>query len=298
MATGIVRPIPSFFLGVLAPVAITGAMLSLLVSGCKDQAKESATKARASVDSLVVLAGKDVAELERGLPEGANKLASLYAKNADPHQDVPAVRTALLRMRRDVPDLNIAKSTFFALADEHGIAIRNDLETDAMAGQNLLTLFPELAKAESGSFVTTNGAFPTTSKPGMPDRDFVAAAPIKKEDGSVGGILVTGWSYRRFAYYLQEMLKRELADQAKAAHDDGKLPIVYVALFDKSEVYSAPQTPDVNEKALKDAKLLEKTTTGPFEGTVTITDRAFGYAAARDPKLGDGVGIVVLRSEI
>ncbi len=36
----------------------------------------------------------------------------------------------------------------------------------------------------------------------------------------------------------------------------------------------------------------------PNHAPLTIADRAFGYAAARVPKLGPEVGIVVLRSEI
>src|SRR5580658_4328152 len=96
--------------------------------GCKDQAKESAAHARVDVAYVAGIVDKDVAEIERGLPEGAKELASLVAKDADPRQDVRAVRHALGRIRRDVADLNIAKSTFFALADPSGMAIRNDLE--------------------------------------------------------------------------------------------------------------------------------------------------------------------------
>ena len=56
-------------------------------------------------------------------------------------------------------DLTIAKSTFFALADANGVAIRNDLEEDVMAGQNLFSVFPALAKAKT-AYTTTTGAFP------------------------------------------------------------------------------------------------------------------------------------------
>ena len=39
-----------------------------------------------------------------------------------------------MRVRRDVVDLNVAKSTFFALTDASGVAIRNDLEEDVDGG--------------------------------------------------------------------------------------------------------------------------------------------------------------------
>src|SRR6202000_164830 len=108
---------------------------------------------------------------------GAQKLSALWAKGADPRQDLHAVRIALAKMRREVPDLTVAKSTFFAIADEKGIAIRNDLEEAAWAWTALLPLFPELAKAEAGNYVATTGAFPGPPLPSGPDKDWLAAVP-------------------------------------------------------------------------------------------------------------------------
>ena len=273
-------------------------VLVLATPACKDKGKASAQDAVRHVDALSTLTEKDVGEVERGLPEGATRLSALFAQKADARQDLPAVRKALLRVRREVPDLSVAKSTFFALADEKGMAIRNDLEQDVMAGQNLLSSFPGLSKAEEGAFVTTTGAFPGPPAPSGPDKDWVAASPVKRDDGTVAGILVTGWSFRRFAHHLQETLKHDLQEQLLKAKDTGSLPVLYVAVFDRSGVYSAPQTPAVNEKALLEANLVDKTAGGSVSGVLTITDRDFGYAAQRTPKLGNEVGIVVLRSEI
>lgn len=281
-----------------AALGLALAVLSFWVPGCKDKGKASAQDAAKHVSSLAELTEKDVAEVERGLPQGALRLGPLFAQKADARQDLPAVRSRLLRVRREVPDLNVAKSTFFALADDKGVAIRNDLEQDVMAGQNLLSSFPALSRAEEGAFVATTGAFPGPPAPTGPDRDWVAAAPVRREDGTVAGILVTGWSFRRFAHHLQETLKHDLQEQLLKAKDTGKLPILYVAVFDRSGVYSAPQTPTVNDKALLDANLIDRSAGGPVTGVLTITDRDFGYAAQRTPKLGVDVGIVVLRSEI
>jgi hypothetical protein len=266
-------------------------------AACKDQAKESAAHAAHDVADLATLVDKDVAEIDRGLPEGAKRLAPLVADGADPKQDVAGVRRSLLRMRRDVMDLNMAKSTFFALADENGMAIRNDLEEDVMAGQNLLTIFPALAKSRDG-YVTTTGIFPNASTKNGPDRDWVAALPVKRENGTAGALLVTGWTYRYFARHLQESLKDQLADRAKASGDEGKIPVFYVAVFDKTGVYSAPLTPEIDEKALAAQDLVAKTDSGTCQATLSITDRAFGFAAQRTPTLAPDTGIVVLRSEL
>jgi hypothetical protein len=279
---------------VLAFVGLSS--VALLESGCKDQAKVSATRAAQDASQLTALVEKDLGEVERGLPAGAKKLAPLVASGADPRQDVAGVRRALLRVRREIPDLDIAKSTFFALADTSGVAIRNDLEEDVMAGQNLVTIFPGLAKAKDG-YVTTTGRFPGPPPKNGPDEDWMAGFPVKRDDGSTGALLVTGWTYRFFARHLQESLKDQLTDEAKAGKNEGKLPVFYVAVFDKTGVYTAPMTPSVDEKALADQDLVGKTAGGPAQGTLSLTDRSFGWAAARTPKMAPDTGIVVLRSE-
>ena len=157
--------------------------------GCKDRGQKSAEDARADVQTLIALTEKDVAEVERGLPEGAKKLSELLAKevgkDGDPKQNAPGVRSALLKMRQQVPDLGIAKSTFFAFTDEKGIAIRNDFEHDTMAGKDLVNGWPGLRPVLDGApYAATTGQFPGTPNPVGPDREWVAAVPVKKADGS------------------------------------------------------------------------------------------------------------------
>jgi hypothetical protein len=253
---------------------------------------------------LVELAEKDVAEIDRGLPEGAKKMAAHLAKETDAKQldakqNAPQVRSALLKMRQQVPDLGVAKSTFFAFTDDKGIAVRNDLEQDTMAGKDLVGAYPDLKKALAGEpYVTTQGQFPGVPNPQGPDKEWVAGVPVKRDDGSLIGLLVTGWTYRRFAYHLQEALKRDLQDRLMRENDKGKLPVIYVFLFDKDGVYGARGAPPPDEKALAEVGLTAKTASGPVDAPLMIADRPFGYAAARVPKLGPDVGIVVLRSEI
>jgi hypothetical protein len=278
-----------------------GALIALVLvssAGCKDKAKEDAAKAATQVNMLAALADKDVGEVERGMPEGAKKLAALWAKGADPSKDLLSVRSALRRVRRDVPDLNLSKATFFALTDDKGVAVRNDLEEDVMAGQDLFKIFPELAKAKSG-FFTTTGAFPQAQPDPKrpPDKDWVAAVPVKREDDSVGGYFVAGWTYRYFARHLSESLKSQLTEAAQKSGDK-KLPVYYVGVFDKTGVYTAPLTPSINEQELAKIDLVGKSAGGTFQATITITERAFGYAAARTPKLGPDTGIVLLWSEL
>jgi hypothetical protein len=272
-----------------------GVLVASALPACKDASKHSVQEAAAHADAMAKLAEADVLEVERGLPEGAKALSPLMARGDELRGNLDLVKKELQKVRRDVPDLLVAKSTFFALTDDKGVAIRNNLEQDAMARQDLIALFPDLAKAREGKYVTTTGTFPGPVGPVGPDRDWLAAAPVSR-DGKVAGIFLTGWTYRAFARHLQENLKRDIAD--KARREDSKLPIIYVGVFDKTGVYMAPLTPKADEEFLAAEQLVDKTKDGPKAAAVNITDRVFGYGAARVPKLGPDMGVVVLRSEI
>src|ERR1700722_917857 len=152
--------------------SVTALSIAAALPACKDSAKASEQKASEHAAWLEKLVNDDVGEVERGLPTGATQLASLYANGADPQKDLGAVRSGLRHIRAEILDLTKAKSTFFALADAQGVAIRNDLEQDVMAGQNVVKIFPGLQKALDGSFATTTGLFPTTTPIVPPDRDW------------------------------------------------------------------------------------------------------------------------------
>ena len=289
---------PGASLDLRALVVLAAALAFAPVAGCRDRAKDNQAHAVADVERLAAVIDTDVGEVARGLPEGAKKMADLFAGGADPHKDPHATRQALLKTQREVPDLNRAKSTFFALADDKGIGLRNNLEQDAMAGQDLLKLFPSLAKGLGGEYVETVGSFGGPPRPSGPDRDWIAASPVRNAEGKVAGLYVTGWSLRAFCRHLNEVWKHDQAEALRASGEAGKLPVFYVAMFDKTGVYSAPFTPQVNEYAMRDANLVEKTAGGTFSSSITIADRDFGYAAKRTPLLGADIGVVVLRSEL
>ena len=104
-------------------------------------------------------------------------------------------------------------------------------------------------------------------------------------------------------YSLQRARMLELQDELIRQNDRGKMPILYVCLFDKENVYCAGApgaipVPEVNEKALVQLGLHGTTQGGPSASPLKITEREFGWGAARVPKLGADVGVVVLRSEI
>lgn len=289
-----------------APLATVTFAASAVLLGCEDKGKTSEKAAAAQIASVIATVNQDVAELERGLPLGASKAATILYKGGDPRDDLGQVRKGLARVQREVPDLTAAKSTFFALVDDKGIAIRNNLDSDVMGGRELFKLFPGLEAATTTPMSRAVGVFPEArvdraaldAGTGVSiDPTWIAACAIKGDGDKILGYLTTGWSFRRFAYHLQENLRTEEKTKM-VGQSDAKLAILYVAVFDEAHVYTAPQTPQVNEEGLEKLGLSGKTEGGNASGVLELEGRAFGWAAARTPSWGPKLGVVLLRSEV
>jgi hypothetical protein len=77
------------------------------------------------------------------------------------------------------------------------------------------------------------------------------------------------------------------------------VPLVYVFAFHGPKVYGAPVTPLVDAQTLEGLDLLRTTDNGLlFQQQLDITERGYGVAARRTPKMGPDAGVAVLRSEI
>ena len=274
------------------------AVASVFLGGCPDAGKLSEQKAADVVAKLAPVVGIDVQQVRRGLPEGAAKLGATI--DADPGANLAGLQRAIAGARAGVKDLDLAKSTFFSFADTTGVVLRSEADPDSAAQKSILVPFPNLKKAlePGGGLVEQFGEMPELNGVrGKSDMQWVLAHPVKDGGGTVKGMFVTGWSFRRYAYYLEESAKRELHD---AAQKEGKksVPLIYVFMLRGQKAYGAPLTPDVNAEALEKLDPIGKTSAGPFRGQLTITERTFGVGAARTPELGADAGVAVLLSEI
>ena len=280
----------------LRPSACAAALLSGGAAGCADS-KAAEQKAADVVAMLAPLVKEDVAQVRRGLPEGAAKLGVLL--DTDPGANLAGLQRAIQQARGGVKDLDVAKSTFFSFADPNGVVLRSEADPDLLANNKVTATFPALAKAaDPGSGVVE--AFGEMDqlrgyKTG-PDHQWVAAHPVKDAGGVVKGMFVTGWSFRRYAAYLQEQAKRELTERAQK---EGKQPaLVYVFTVKGAHAYGAALTPDVDVEAIQKLDVIAKTAAGPYRGTLEITGRAYGVAATRTPDLGGDAAVAAIISEI
>ena len=250
---------------------------------------------------LQKLVDTDVAQVRAGLPEGAQKIAPMLAKGSADRDNPTVLKQKLSRVRSDVKGLFVAKSTFLVIVDEKGVALRNEFEPDAVAGKNLRKALPPSEAAFKGTAVEFSGTFAELAgiRDTSRDREWIAAAPVPDASGAAGSdhaVLLTGWSYRLFARHLHESLKSDIMDAVRAGKT--REPLWYTGVFDETGVYMSFGTPQIDEDILTKESPFEKTKNGPFHAPILITDRHFGYAAARTPAMGANTGVIVLRSEI
>lgn len=282
-------------------VTLTGALFAgaalsgLLALGCEDTGKKSAAEASKHLDFLVTAAKRDVGEVRGGLPQGAKALESLFSEAAP---EVPAAtdaREALVRTRAKINDLDSAKSIFFLIAGADGAILRNNLDTDEMAGKNLFEVYPQAEKNKKKTYFEFGGSWDIAR--GVNNRDdaqWCAAAPIVLKD-EVVGYLATGWSWSSYAYRLESTLRSEILTSTKEGE---KVPLTYVYVVKGKTAYGAPVAPVINGKELVKLDVVGKTKgEETFAVPLEIEHRSFGVAARRVPELGDDVVIAVLRSE-
>jgi hypothetical protein len=272
------------------------ALLLGTICACADNGAESVANALAHAATLVEISAKDVGEVRQGLPRGAEELARRWKDDADPLGDPEIARAALATAQNKVQDLRIAKSTFFALATVDGIVVRNDREQDLMAGKALFQAFPGLDRAAKGGYVEALGTLTEAhGVKGKPDAEWVAASGVKVGD-SVKALYVTGWAWSSYAYRLEFALRGRVAAELKDSQKN--LPLLYTFVVVGSEVYSAPQSPEINARAIAELGPLEHLTPdGSFSSLLDITGRRFALGVRVAPALGSGVAIGVLRSE-
>ncbi len=273
-------------------VAAAALVTSLALPACNSSAKESEAQATHNVERLSALTDADVTEVQKGLPDGAKRLIPLLSGETPP---LPGrVRAEMKKVREAVTVLQLAKSTFFAVVGADGVVLASDLETDGMVGKSITTALPGVEKAKGGYTELLGEWDEARGVKTGPDAVWVAAAPIADK-----GLYVTGWSLRRFAHHLEEQLKTDLRHGGNKTQKAAKMPIVYAFVVRGDKAYGAPVVPEVNTKAIEGLQLSSKVKgDAAAHGQLEITNRAFGWAAKRAPKLCDTCVIALLRSEL
>lgn len=272
-------------------------VLALLCVGCRDKLKEVEAKALPAVDALLPLVERDTQQIRTGLPKGAELLAKRL--DTDPGNDREGLRRALEKTRAGVPELAVAKGTFFVFVSPKGVVLRGESDPDLAADQSLVEAIPgakAILKKDAGLTETWGymEGLRGVNKGG--DLQWVVGHPVVADD-ELRGAFVTGWSLRAYAKVLEIALQGHLA---KVQEDPDKPPPLFYAFIIKGDkAFGAPVTPEENMKAIGEMGIVEAVKGGgTFQKTVEIDGRNFVIAAKAAPALGEDVAIAVLLSPV
>jgi hypothetical protein len=266
------------------------------LAGCKDKDKEALAKIGGVFEAVMPLVERDTKQVRDGLPTGAELLAKQV--DADPGADPEGLRRAIEKARAGVHDLVVAKSTFFVFVDTKGVVLRSEEDPDLAAGQSLTDAVPDAKKILTGKALTEAWG----SMHGLrgyekgDDQQWLVGHPVKNADGEASGALVTGWSLRRYAEYLETHARQHL-DQA--AEDKTKsVPLLYVFVVKGTQAYGGKMTPDLNAQELSKLDLVTKAKAGEFQEQIVIEERKFFVTARPAPSMADDVAIALMISPV
>jgi hypothetical protein len=273
------------------------ALVLALLGACDRTDDTSVARAREHAKELAETAQRDVGEVRRGLPLGAQQLGQRWAASgSDLLNDLDAARDALNHARNKVQDLRVAKSTFFALAAPDGRVVRNDREQDLMAGASLFAGLPALARAAQGPYVEALGVMPEAhGVRGKPDAEWMAAVGVDV-GGQIRGLYVSGWAWSSYAFRLEFSLRSRITTELRGKREN--VPLLYAFVLVGDEVYGSPESAEVSARAIAERKPLANLgADGSFSTLLEITGRDFALGVQAVPELAAGVAIGVLRSE-
>jgi hypothetical protein len=279
----------------LRSIPLVAVAAILVLAGCDDSGKKSEQVAVDTLATISALPEKDVAAVRDGLPEGAKFLAKELP--TDPGADLKSTQEAIKQARENTDKLRLAKSNFFVYVNPEGRVVRSEYDPDDLVDTNVFASFPDLKKALEGKGVVE--AFGEMKemrgvKRGE-DMAWVAATAVPDKEGKARGVFASGWSFRSYAYYLEQQAKRFLDDRAKTSSDH-KIPVMYVYVVKGAKAYGAPDTPDENASAIGKLDLPGKVKSGSYRTHLQITGRTWGVAADACKALGDDAAIAVAAS--
>lgn len=291
--------LPSSKRALLLLVLVSAVLALSAVVGCTDPGAGPARRTIRTVHAAEVkrMLREDVARHLTGVARAAERLAPGYtAELPDEATRERQIRFALRKLReppRGVPQLIASPMTFLCALQPDGKVLARDFAPDPMKGMQLGTLFPSVHTAlTDGRPAFALGEFPRTET-GDPSPSIVFAAPSRaRDDGRIVGGAALGIPLWR----LEQRISRQL--QLDHASETGVVLWSYV--YRGADLISARGAhPDLDTIAPDAAARRAGLARSP--GGFTLQREQYGrwyaFGVLPIPMLGEGVGIVIVRSD-
>jgi hypothetical protein len=269
-------------------------ILSLTIAAACGEGAAPARRAirEVHVPEAIAAVREDLARHRDGIREAADRLAPGFAVD-DPVRLEREMRTALKYVQeppRGIGAFISSPMSFLAAIGKDGKVIARDAEPDRMRGADLGQRYPAVAEvlARGGyrydlvEFPGEEGAEPSVSML------FVHAV---RRDGEVVGAVAAGIPMWRMA--------QRLSRQLRANHADEGGLILWAYLYRDDRLFTFDAAPDVDALVPTHETRQAGLSTSPrgFTGEAVLHGRYYGFGLVTVPSIGDGVGLVVLRSD-
>ncbi len=286
----------------LRRMAAWGVLWGVLAAGCSDP---KATAARQAIvgehlPRVRQLVEEDRTRIRDGLRTAAERLAPGFGIQ-DPKRREAQLRAALRQVRNmeapsqvRIPKLAISPVSFLAAVGSDGVVIARDAKPDRMRGEAFGKRFPAVREALEGRESEALVTFEGIEKGGARNvhHSWLFAQPVRAE-GSVVGALVAGVPLWREAQRLSRQLRLEHASQI------AKGMSLWVYLFVGDRLYHFGTPPEL-DPYVPDARTrsegLARSPKG-FDGSFDAFHRVSGYGVYPLPRLAEGVGVIIVRSD-
>lgn len=276
----------------LSALSVLGVSLALAGLGCSDPAALAQQHSASACDMALEIFERDVAQLRKGMPEGAQILAGRMP--ADPVGGRAELQTAIKAARENVKDLSYAKSTFFSFAQPDGLVLRSEIDPDRLVDQNVLKVFPSLAKAlePKAGLVEAYGEMDALRgvKRGNDIAWIVAHAVVGKDD-KPQGLFLSGWSMRLYVGFVQDAVRAKLDEKTKESSDKVE---AYLFVVKGKVAVGHPDAPDVHAEELVKQDLVTKAAGGEARAKVELEGKTWGIVAKKSPMFGDDAVVAVI----
>ena len=274
----------------LGSAAALGATLAL--PGCSDPAALAQKHGADACDMALEIFNRDVEQLRKGMPEGAKVLAGRMP--ADPVGGRAELQTAIKAARDNVKELSYAKSTFFSYAATDGLVLRSEIDPDRLVDQNVLKVFPSLAKALEPNAALQEAYGEMDALRGVKqgsDIAWIVAHAVPGKDGKPQGLFVSGWSMRLYVGFVQDAVRTKLDEKTKDSSDKVE---AYLFVVKGKVALGHPDAPDIHAEELVKQDLVTKAAGGEARTKVDLEGKTWGIVAKKAPAFGDDAVVAVI----
>jgi hypothetical protein len=251
---------------------------------------------RQDAPSVLHQVRQDIDRTRSGVEQAAERMQRGFLVE-DPQQREREMRSVLIRLRqppRGISELMVSPISFVAVVSTDGHVIARDASEDRMRGFDIGSVAPVVRRALTEGRAGYEFTELPSLEEGQPASVTILFVAPARHDGRVVGAVVAGLPLWRLSQQLTRQLNLEHAQQVQAGE------IFWAIVYRGDQIHQHadfPQElePAVPNEAERDREL--RASPGGYTGEMERYGRWYGYGILPLPSLGEGIGVMLFRSD-